>query len=68
MGLGEGDAVLLIAVAEDSYYVAPGNDFATILTNQAVDDLESRFSSASGYVEFLYWHGFHLSGQFWLGE
>ena len=32
MGLGEGDAVLLIAAAEDSYYVAPGNDFATILT------------------------------------
>ena len=49
MGLGEGDAVLLIAVAEDSYYVAPGNDFATILTNQAVDDLESRLNSASDY-------------------
>ena len=49
MGLGEGDAVLLIAKAEDSYYVAPGTDFATILTNQAVDDLESRLNSASDY-------------------
>ncbi|WP_295634360.1 TPM domain-containing protein [uncultured Intestinimonas sp.] len=49
MGLGEGDAVLLIAVAEDSYYVAPGTDFATILTNQAVDELESRLNSAPNY-------------------
>ena len=51
MGLGEGDAVLLIAAAEDSYYGAPGNDFATILTPQAVDDLEGRLSSAGSYED-----------------
>ncbi len=28
--------------------MAPGSEFATILTDQAVDELESRLSSASG--------------------
>ena len=49
MGLGEGDAVLLISVADNNYYLAAGNDFSTILTNQAVDDLQSRLESGSYY-------------------
>lgn len=40
MGLGEGDALLLIAVEDGEYYVAPGDDFATILTNSVVDRLD----------------------------
>ena len=46
MGLGEGDAVLLISVEDNNYYLAAGNDFSTILTNQAVDDLQGRWSRA----------------------
>ncbi len=49
MGLGEGDAVLLISVADNNYYLAAGNDFSTILTNQAVDDLQGRLESGSDY-------------------
>lgn len=41
-GLGEGDALLLIAVQDGQFYVAVGNEFGTILTGSA----ESRLSSA----------------------
>ena len=39
-GLGEGDAVLAISARDEDWFVAPGNDFATILTNKAVSQLE----------------------------
>lgn len=41
-GLGEGDAVLALAVDDGLYYVATGEDFSSILTNKvetALDDL-----------------------------
>ena len=33
MGLGEGDAILAISVLAGDWFVAPGDDFSTILTN-----------------------------------
>lgn len=44
MGLGEGDAVLAISARDEDWFVAPGNDFATILTNKAVSQLEDALS------------------------
>ena len=36
LGLGEGDAVLAIAAKAGDWFVAPGSDFSTILTNRVV--------------------------------
>lgn len=41
IGLKEGDAVLLIAVDDESYYLAPGQEFETLLSNRAAEKLES---------------------------
>lgn len=44
MGLGEGDAVLAISARDEDWFVAPGDDFSTILTNKAVQTLEKALS------------------------
>ena len=44
MGAGEGDAVLAISVRDENWFVAPGNDFSTILTNRVVSELEDILS------------------------
>lgn len=44
LGLGEGDAVLAISVRDEDWFVAPGDDFSTILTNRVVSDLEDILS------------------------
>ena len=44
MGLGEGDAVLAISARDEDWFVAPGDDFSTILTNRVVSDLEGILS------------------------
>lgn len=49
MGLGEGDAVILIEADSGSYCLSPGNDFASILTSKAVDDLDSRILSGDSW-------------------
>lgn len=38
-GLGEGDAVVVLADGDGLWYVAPGTDFESILTNRVVSDL-----------------------------
>lgn len=40
MGLGEGDAILAISTRDEAWFVAPGDDFSTILTDRAVSELE----------------------------
>ena len=40
IGLGEGDAVLVVAVEDGHYYVATGEQFSTILSDRAVTALE----------------------------
>ena len=73
MKLGEGDAILALSVDDGAYFVAPGNDFSTILSNKAVDEftkiLEGNFDSAryeDGMLEFytamnrVYWDNFGL--------
>ncbi len=44
MGLGESDAILGISVRNGDYFLVPGDDFATILTNRVVSDLEDILS------------------------
>lgn len=44
MGLGEGDAILAISARDEDWFVAPGDDFSTILTNRVVSDLEDILS------------------------
>ena len=44
LGLGEGDAVLAIAAKAGDWFVAPGGDFSTILTNRVVSGLEDILS------------------------
>lgn len=44
MGLGEGDAILAIDAKNGDYFVAPGQDFSTILTNKVVSNLEDILS------------------------
>lgn len=39
MGLGEGDAILLVAVEDGDYYFNYGDDFATIMTGSVIDKL-----------------------------
>lgn len=51
IGLGEGDAILLIDRATDSYYLYPGNDFSTILTNSVMGDLDSRVLSGNSWED-----------------
>lgn len=41
LALGEGDGVLLLHPAAGRYYVAPGNDFASLLTDEAVERLQA---------------------------
>jgi len=41
MGLGEGDAILLIAMGDGDYYFNYGNDFATIITGSVSKDLDA---------------------------
>ena len=44
LGLGEGDAILAVSAREEDWFVAPGDDFSTILTNRVVDQLEDILS------------------------
>lgn len=44
MGLGEGDAILAISARDGDWYVAPGDDFSTILSSKAVSELEDILS------------------------
>ena len=44
MGLGEGDAILAVSSRDKDWYVVPGNDFSTILTNRVVSELEDILS------------------------
>ena len=44
MGLGEGDAILAISARDEDWFVAPGDDFSTILTNRVVSELEGILS------------------------
>lgn len=44
MGLGEGDAILVISDLDGDWFVAPGDDFSTILTNRVVSELEDVLS------------------------
>lgn len=40
LGLGEGDAILLISLENGSYFFNYGNDFATIITNSVGNELD----------------------------
>lgn len=44
MGLGEGDAILLVAVDDGAYYLNYGNDFASIITSAVYSDLGAELS------------------------
>ncbi len=44
MGLGEGDAILAISARDEDWFVAPGDDFSTILTDRVVSELEDILS------------------------
>lgn len=44
MGLGEGDAILLVAVDDGQYYLNYGDDFATIMTSAVYSDLGAELS------------------------
>ena len=57
MGLGEGDAILLISEEDETYFVAPGDDFATILTNRVVSDLEKVLSGQLNEQTVLSFYG-----------
>lgn len=46
MSLGEGDAILAIAVDDGLYYVATGGDFSTIATSKVTDELARILDSA----------------------
>ncbi len=62
MGLGEGDAVLALDVNGGAYWVAPGEDFSTILTSKVAGELETGLKSnfgASRYEEGIL--GFYAS-------
>lgn len=56
MGLGEGDAVLLVAVDDGAYYLNYGDDFATIITssvyNQLSAELERQGLAGENIVNF----------------
>lgn len=44
MGMGEGDALLAISARDENWFVAPGEDFSSILTNRVVSELEDVLS------------------------
>lgn len=44
MGLGEGDAILAIDLRAGDWFVAPGDDFSTILTNKVTSELSDILS------------------------
>lgn len=44
MGLGEGDALLAISTRDGDWFVVPGDDFSTILTNKVTSELERTLS------------------------
>ncbi len=56
MGLGEGDAILLVAVDDGAYFFNYGNDFATIITsavyNQLSVELERQGLAGENIVNF----------------
>ena len=52
MGLGEGDAVLVIAVDDGQYYLNYGNNFATIMTNRVITELSGLLEDAYGKEKF----------------
>lgn len=43
MGLGDGDAILVLSPASDECYLATGDDFATMLTDSMVSDYLSTY-------------------------
>ena len=50
LGVGEGDAVLVISVADDGYYLATGNDFATMLSDSRVDSFLEEYFAGDFYA------------------
>lgn len=52
MSLEEGDAILLMVAENGAYYVATGNDFATILTNKVTDQLKGILDPAFNSGKF----------------
>ncbi|MEG1720552.1 MAG: hypothetical protein RR281_02485 [Pseudoflavonifractor sp.] len=52
MGLGEGDAILALSAANGAYYVAPGNDFSSILTSSVVKTLDGGLSASYNSGDF----------------
>lgn len=52
LGLGEGDAILVIAVDDGEYFFNYGNDFATIMTGSVVDALSGILEQWNGKKSF----------------
>ena len=50
LGLGEGDAVLVLTVAEGGYYLATGDDFATMLPDSRVDAFLEEYLAGDFYA------------------
>lgn len=57
MGLGEGDAVLAISARDGAWFVAPGNDFSTILTSRVQADLEDILGDKPDGKDVLAFYG-----------
>ena len=51
-GLGEGDALILIAVKDEQYYVAVGMDFGTIITTGVENTLSSILAASCASRDF----------------
>lgn len=51
LGLGEGDAILLIDGTSNGYYLYPGNEFSTILTSSVQRDLDDRVLSGNSWED-----------------
>ena len=50
LGLGEGDAVLVISAADEGYYLATGDDFATMLPDSRVDAFLEEYLAGDFYA------------------
>ena len=50
LGLGEGDAVLVLSVSEGGYYLATGDDFSTMLSDSRVDSFLEEYLAGDFYA------------------
>ncbi|WP_294552053.1 TPM domain-containing protein [uncultured Pseudoflavonifractor sp.] len=50
LGLGEGDAVLVLSVADEGYYLATGDDFATMLPDSRADSFLEEYLAMDFYA------------------